>query len=96
MSMKAEEQKCLQKVSTEDEKYEEKGGIPVNVMKDKAKDDLNPVIFSKERVDLDDDEIEEEIPKLPKRKLENLSRMTVAKLQQKVNLKASSNIILIP
>ncbi|GFY75913.1 putative splicing factor 3b subunit 2 [Trichonephila inaurata madagascariensis] len=42
------------------------------------------------------DEIEEEKPKLPERKLKKLSRMTVAELQRKVNLKASSNIILIP
>ncbi|GFV51532.1 hypothetical protein TNCV_3260721 [Trichonephila clavipes] len=42
------------------------------------------------------DEIEEEKPKLPERKLKKLSRMTVAKLQRKLNLKASSNIILIP
>ncbi|GFY55606.1 hypothetical protein TNIN_473471 [Trichonephila inaurata madagascariensis] len=53
-------------------------------------------VGSKERVDLDDDEIEEEKPKLLKRKLKKLSRMIVAKLQQKVNLKAPSNIVLIP
>ncbi|GFY79733.1 hypothetical protein TNIN_393431 [Trichonephila inaurata madagascariensis] len=52
-------------------------------------------LLSEERLDLNDDEIEEEKPKLLKRKLEKLSRMTVAKLQQKVNLKASSNIIII-
>ncbi|GFS58024.1 hypothetical protein TNIN_220941 [Trichonephila inaurata madagascariensis] len=74
------------------ETYEE---TPVDVIKDTAKNDLTPVILSKERVDLDDDKIEEK-PKLPKRKLKNSSRMTVAELQQKVNLKASSNIILIP
>ncbi|GFT66187.1 putative splicing factor 3b subunit 2 [Trichonephila clavipes] len=51
----------------------------------------------KRRVDLDDDEIGEEKPKLPpKRKLKELSRMIVAKLQQKGNLKASSNIVLVP
>ncbi|GFU33146.1 hypothetical protein TNCV_4156661 [Trichonephila clavipes] len=33
---------------------------------------------------------------LPKRKLKKLSRMADAKLQQKVNLKASSNIVLVP
>ncbi|GFV94904.1 hypothetical protein TNCV_1029021 [Trichonephila clavipes] len=60
------------------------------------KDDLNPVILSKERIDFDEDEFEEEKPKLYKRKLKNLSRMTVAELQQKVNLKASSNMVLTP
>ncbi|GFS71570.1 hypothetical protein TNCV_5052441 [Trichonephila clavipes] len=72
--------------------YEEKE-ISVDVIKDK--DDLNPLILSKERMDFDEDEIEEK-PKLPKRKRKNLSRMTVAELQQKVNLKASSNMVLIP
>ncbi|GFS53928.1 hypothetical protein TNIN_371081 [Trichonephila inaurata madagascariensis] len=42
----------------------------------KDKDDLNPLILSKERMDFDEDEIEEAKPKLLKRKLENLSRMT--------------------
>ncbi|GFT85321.1 hypothetical protein TNCV_497441 [Trichonephila clavipes] len=49
----------------------------------------------KETLDLEDDEIEEEKPKLPKRKLKKLSKLAVAELQQKVNLKASSNIILL-
>ncbi|GFT89041.1 hypothetical protein TNCV_3084711 [Trichonephila clavipes] len=94
-----EEEKGLSNVpliSAEDETYEEKEETPVDERKAKAKGDVNPVILSKERVDLDDDEIEEEKPKLPKRKLKNLSRMIVAKLQQKVNLKASSNIVLVP
>ncbi|GFX42296.1 uncharacterized protein TNCV_110161 [Trichonephila clavipes] len=51
---------------------------------------------SKERIDFDEDEIEEEKPKLPERKLKKLSRITVAESQQKVNLKASSNVVLIP
>ncbi|GFT72507.1 uncharacterized protein TNCV_973781 [Trichonephila clavipes] len=72
----------------------EKEEISVDVIKDK--DYLNPVILSKERIDFDEDEIEEEKLKLPKRKRKNLSRMTVAELQQKVNLKASSNMVLIP
>ncbi|GFY29181.1 uncharacterized protein TNCV_4723091 [Trichonephila clavipes] len=63
-------------------------------MKDKG--DLNSVILSKERMDFDEDEIEEEKPKLPKRKRNNLSRRTVAEIQQKVILKASSNMVLIP
>ncbi|GFV96429.1 uncharacterized protein TNCV_2870061 [Trichonephila clavipes] len=62
----------------------------------KGKDESNPVILSKERMDFDKDEIEEEKPKLTKRKCKNLSRRTVAELQQKVNLKASSNMVLIP
>ncbi|GFY01672.1 hypothetical protein TNCV_2608551 [Trichonephila clavipes] len=37
-----------------------------------------------------------EKPKSPKRKLKELSRMSVIKLQQKVNLKASNNIVLVP
>ncbi|GFV19270.1 uncharacterized protein TNCV_1475561 [Trichonephila clavipes] len=72
----------------------EKEEISVDVIKDK--DESNPVILSKERIDFDEDEIEEEKLKLPKRKCKNLSRRTVAELQQKVNLKASSNIVLIP
>ncbi|GFU28064.1 uncharacterized protein TNCV_3153781 [Trichonephila clavipes] len=72
----------------------EKEEISVDVIKDK--DDLNPKILSKERMDFDEDEIEEEKPNLPKRKRKNLSRTTVAELQQKVNLKASSNMVLIP
>ncbi|GFV84689.1 uncharacterized protein TNCV_4296711 [Trichonephila clavipes] len=68
----------------------------VDMIKDKG--DLNPVIRSNERMDFDEDEIEEEKPKLcvPKGKRKNLSKRTVAELQQKVNLKASSNIVLIP
>ncbi|GFV08802.1 hypothetical protein TNCV_2618891 [Trichonephila clavipes] len=50
----------------------------------------------KERIDFDEDEIEEEKLKLPKRKRKNLSRRTVAELQQKVNLKASSNMVARP
>ncbi|GFV98873.1 uncharacterized protein TNCV_2913901 [Trichonephila clavipes] len=76
--------------------YEEKEEISVDVIKDK--NDLNPVILIKERMDFNEDEIEEEKLKLcvPKRKRKNLSRMTVAELQPKGNLKASSNIVLIP
>ncbi|GFV90911.1 uncharacterized protein TNCV_3616731 [Trichonephila clavipes] len=72
----------------------EKEEISVDVKKDK--DESNPVILSKERIDFDEDEIEEEKLKLPKRKRKNLSRRTVAELPQKVNLKASSNMVLIP
>ncbi|GFQ98013.1 hypothetical protein TNCT_155571 [Trichonephila clavata] len=74
---------------------EGKEGKPVHVIRDTVKDDINPAILSKETLDLEDDEIEEEKSKLFKRKLKKLSRKTVAKLQRKVNLKASSNIIFV-
>ncbi|GFY41164.1 hypothetical protein TNIN_220311 [Trichonephila inaurata madagascariensis] len=93
-----EEEKDLSNVpliSAEDEAYEEKEETLVDAIKDKAKGNINPVILGRERADLDDDEIEEEKPKPLKRKLNKLSRMTVAKLQQKVNLKASSRIPLV-
>ncbi|GFS55901.1 hypothetical protein TNIN_468751 [Trichonephila inaurata madagascariensis] len=77
-------------------RMKERRETPVDVIKDKSKGDINPVILSKKRVDIDNDEIEEEKPKLPKRKLKKISRTTVAKLQQKVNLKASTNIALVP
>ncbi|GFU77471.1 uncharacterized protein TNCV_3498441 [Trichonephila clavipes] len=86
----ADQYAVAQSVVVEKEKEE----ISVDVIKDK--DDLNLVILSKERIDFDEDEIEEEKLKLPKRKCKNLSRRTVAELQQKVNLKASSNMVLIP
>ncbi|GFW09376.1 hypothetical protein TNCV_2066341 [Trichonephila clavipes] len=38
----------------------------------------------KERIDFHEDEIKEEIPKLPTRKHKNFSRMAVAELEQKV------------
>ncbi|GFY07481.1 hypothetical protein TNCV_5086661 [Trichonephila clavipes] len=94
-----EEEKDLSNVpliSTEDKTYEEKEETPVDAIKDEEKGDVDPVILSKQQVDSDDEEIEEEKSKLPKRKLKKLSRMIVQKLQQKVNLKASSNILLIP
>ncbi|GFU41431.1 uncharacterized protein TNCV_2171841 [Trichonephila clavipes] len=86
----ADQYAVAQSVVVEKEKEE----ISVDVIKDK--DDLNLVILSKERIDFDEDEIEEEKPKLPERKLKKLSRITVAESQQKVNLKASSNVVLIP
>ncbi|GFW68645.1 putative splicing factor 3b subunit 2 [Trichonephila clavipes] len=79
----------------------------LNEEQEKADPDIlaQPVDFEKEKGlsrDLSntplisaEDEIEEK-PKLPKRKLKKLSRMTVAELQQKVNLKASCNNIIIP
>ncbi|GFS66667.1 uncharacterized protein TNCV_229311 [Trichonephila clavipes] len=85
----ADQYAVVQSVAVEKEKEE----ISVDGIKDKG--DLNPVSLSKERIDFDEDEIEEK-PKLPKRKRKNLSRMTVAESQQKVNLKASSNMVLIP
>ncbi|GFU70667.1 hypothetical protein TNCV_4092691 [Trichonephila clavipes] len=72
----------------------EKEEISVDVIKDK--DNLNPVILSKERMDFDEDESEEEKPKLPKRKRKNLNRMIVSELQHQGNLKASNSMVLIP
>ncbi|GFR12484.1 putative splicing factor 3b subunit 2 [Trichonephila clavata] len=71
---------------------EGKEETPVDVIRDK---DINPAILSKETLDLEDDEIGEEKSKLFKRKLKKLSRKSVSELKQKVNLKASSNIILV-
>ncbi|GFS54622.1 uncharacterized protein TNCV_2749181 [Trichonephila clavipes] len=85
----ADQYAVAQSVVVEKEKEE----ISVDVIKDK--DDLKPVILSKEKIDFDEDEIKEK-PKLPKRKRKNLSRMTAAELQQKGNLKVSSNMVLIP
>ncbi|GFQ66396.1 splicing factor 3B subunit 2 [Trichonephila clavata] len=82
-------------IPANNEMCEGKEETPVDVIRDKVKDDINPAIFSKETLDLEDDEIEEEKSKFFKRKLKKLSRKTVAELQQKVNLKASSNIILV-
>ncbi|GFQ72777.1 hypothetical protein TNCT_246831 [Trichonephila clavata] len=82
-------------IPADNEMCEGKEETSVNVIRDKVKDDINPAIFSKETLDLEDDEIEEEKSKLFKRKLKKLRRKTVAELQQKVNLKASSNIILV-
>ncbi|GFW40147.1 hypothetical protein TNCV_5118301 [Trichonephila clavipes] len=94
-----EEEKGLSNIpliSAENETYEEKEETPVDVMKDKAKCDVDLVILSKQRVDLDDDEIGEEKSKLPKRKLKKLSIMTGAKLQQKMNLKVQATLYLYP
>ncbi|GFV76631.1 uncharacterized protein TNCV_4728511 [Trichonephila clavipes] len=54
----ADQYAVAQSVVVEKEKEE----ISVDVIKDK--DDLNPVFLSKERIDFDEDEIEEEKPKL--------------------------------
>ncbi|GFV16896.1 uncharacterized protein TNCV_4364961 [Trichonephila clavipes] len=86
----ADQYAVAQSVVVEKEKEE----ISVDVIKDK--DDINPLILSKEQIDFDEDEIEEEKPKLRKRKRKNLCRITVVELQQKANLKASSNMVLIP
>ncbi|GFQ75162.1 putative splicing factor 3b subunit 2 [Trichonephila clavata] len=77
------------------ETCEGKDKTPVDVIRDEVKDDINPAILNKETLDLENDEIEEEKSKLFKRKLKKLSRKTVEELQQKVNLKASNNIILV-
>ncbi|GFQ98371.1 uncharacterized protein TNCT_60441 [Trichonephila clavata] len=82
-------------ISTDDKLYEEKEEAPVDVIREKVKDDINPAILSKETLDLEDDEIEEEKSKLFKRKLKKLSIKTIAELQQKSEFNASSNIILV-
>ncbi|GFR27137.1 splicing factor 3B subunit 2 [Trichonephila clavata] len=68
---------------------------PVDVIRDEVKDDINPAILNKDTLDLEYDEMEEEKSKLFQRKRKKLSRKTVAELKQKVNLRASSNIILV-
>ncbi|GFX52757.1 integrase catalytic domain-containing protein [Trichonephila clavipes] len=65
----ADQYAVTQSVVVEKEKEE----ISIDVIKDEG--NLNPVILSKERIDFDEDEIEEEKPKLPKRKRKNLSRI---------------------
>lgn len=76
---------------TEGEK--EKDEIAADATKDASKEEiLNPMAFRKKPIDLNDDDDEdqdedkkeEEKPKLSKRKLKKLSRMTVAELKQKV------------
>ncbi|GFR02315.1 hypothetical protein TNCT_348081 [Trichonephila clavata] len=82
-------------IPADNEMCEGKEETPIDVIRDEVKDDINPAILNKETLDLEYDESEEK-SKLFKRKLKKLSRKTVAELQQKVNLKASSNIILVP
>ncbi|GFS56601.1 hypothetical protein TNIN_85881 [Trichonephila inaurata madagascariensis] len=62
--LKSEQVQMLCADPDDDETYEEKEETPVDARKDKAKGDINPV--SKEQVDSNDDEIEEEKPKFPK------------------------------
>ncbi|GFQ73765.1 hypothetical protein TNCT_511701 [Trichonephila clavata] len=57
--------------SADDKMYEEKEETPVDVIKDKAKDDINPLILSTETLDLENDVIKEEKSKLPKRTQKN-------------------------
>ncbi|GFX71955.1 retrovirus-related Pol polyprotein from transposon 412 [Trichonephila clavipes] len=87
-SMKA--QKCLPEERSK--RMNEQNQL-LNEEQEKLSDEK---IGSKKRMDFDEDEIEEEKPKLLKRKRKNLSRMTVAELQQKVNPKASSNMVAWP
>ncbi|GFR26308.1 uncharacterized protein TNCT_458461 [Trichonephila clavata] len=82
-------------ISADDEMYEGKEETSIQVIKEKAKDDIDPAILSKETLDLEEDEIEEEKSKFSKRKVKKLSRKTDGESQQKVNLKDSSNIILV-
>ncbi|GFY03865.1 hypothetical protein TNCV_1196451 [Trichonephila clavipes] len=74
-SMK-EEQKCLPEERC-------KRMNEQNQLLNEEQENCQMKIWSKERIDFDEDEIEEEKPKLPERKLKKLSRMTVAESQQR-------------
>ncbi|GFR20218.1 hypothetical protein TNCT_405781 [Trichonephila clavata] len=92
---KSDEDMEVPLIPADKEICEGKEETPVDVIRDEVKDDINPSILSKETLDLEYDEIEEEKSKLFQRKRKILSRKKVVELQQKVNLKASSNIILV-
>ncbi|GFQ98491.1 hypothetical protein TNCT_238211 [Trichonephila clavata] len=47
-------------ISADDKMYEEKEETPIDVILNKAKNDINPGILSKETLDLENDENEEE------------------------------------
>ncbi|GFQ81944.1 hypothetical protein TNCT_643481 [Trichonephila clavata] len=81
-------------IPADNEMCEGKGETPVDVIRDEVKDYISPAILNKETLGLEYDEIEEK-SKLFQIKRKKLSRKTVAELQQRVNLKASSNIILV-
>ncbi|GFR03191.1 splicing factor 3B subunit 2 [Trichonephila clavata] len=82
-------------IPADKEMCEGKEETPVNVIRDEVKDDINPAILNKETLDLEYNEIKEEKSKLFQGKRNKLRRKTVAELQQKVNLKASTKIILV-
>ncbi|GFR22371.1 uncharacterized protein TNCT_294671 [Trichonephila clavata] len=82
-------------ISVDNEMCEGKEETPVDVIRDEVKDDINSAILNKETLDLEYDEIEEGKSKLFQGKRKKLSKKTAAELQEKVNLKASSNIILV-
>ncbi|GFT89398.1 uncharacterized protein TNCV_4386851 [Trichonephila clavipes] len=82
-----EEQKCLP-----EEGYAVEQPVAVEEEKGLSRDSSNVPPISAE----DETYKIKEKPKLPKRKLKELSRMSVTKLQRKVNLKASNNIVLVP
>ncbi|GFY42266.1 hypothetical protein TNIN_214621 [Trichonephila inaurata madagascariensis] len=71
-------------ISSYDEMYEKE--VPISVIKDNSKEDINHVVLSKEPVDLDDDDDKIEKRKTRffwKKKLKKLSRITVAELKTK-------------
>lgn len=84
--------KIFEKFKLTDGEKEKEEAI-ANAEKEANKETLNPMAFRKKPVDLDDDDDDEDQdddkkedkPKLSKRKLKKLSRMTVAELKQKVN-----------
>ncbi|GFT19334.1 hypothetical protein TNCV_3263401 [Trichonephila clavipes] len=53
------------------------------VLVSKDKDESNPVILSKERIDFDEDEIEEEKLKLPKRKCKKFKQKDSCRISTK-------------
>ncbi|GFY65644.1 retrovirus-related Pol polyprotein from transposon opus [Trichonephila inaurata madagascariensis] len=81
------EQKCLP-----EERYVVAQPVAVEEEKGLSRNSSNVPPISAE----DETYESKEKPKLPKRKLKELSRMSVTKLQRKVKLKASSNIVLVP
>ncbi|GFV79858.1 hypothetical protein TNCV_1726831 [Trichonephila clavipes] len=82
-----EEQKFLP-----EERYAVEQPVAVEEEKGLSRDSSNvpPISAEDETYEI------KEKPKSPKRKLKELSRMSVTKLQRKVNLHASTNIVLVP
>ncbi|GFY62187.1 splicing factor 3B subunit 2 [Trichonephila inaurata madagascariensis] len=64
-----------------DEMCEEKEEISVDLIKETTKEDINPVVLSKEPVNLHDDEIEERGVEKPTRKLPFIQRFGVMRRQ---------------
>ncbi|GFU74973.1 hypothetical protein TNCV_3752241 [Trichonephila clavipes] len=93
-SEKTTHEKGLSRVQliSADEICEGKEETSVDVIKETAKEDINPVILSKEPVNLEDDEIEE---LAKKEKTQKIKQNDSCQITKKVNLKASRNIVLV-